>query len=57
MSGDIDPRDCDSRGRDDGVHDRQEDWLAIGRGPSSGASSDASLDATRERDEDSVSIN
>jgi hypothetical protein len=27
MSGDFDRRDIDSRERDDGIHDREEEWL------------------------------
>ena len=33
ISGDFDPRDTDTRERDDGIQDREEQWLAIGRGP------------------------
>jgi hypothetical protein len=32
MSGDFDPRDLDSRERDDGIHAREDDWLTLGRG-------------------------
>lgn len=32
MSGEFDPRDNDTRERDDGIQDREEQWLAIGRG-------------------------
>jgi hypothetical protein len=32
---DHDPRDQDARERDDGIRDRDEDWLVIGRGPGS----------------------
>jgi hypothetical protein len=35
MSGDFDPRDFDSGERDDGIHDREDDWLTLGRGPGS----------------------
>ena len=30
MSGDFDPRDLDSRERDDGIHDRVDEWLTSG---------------------------
>ncbi len=30
MSGDFDPRDVDSRDRDDGVHDREDQYLSLG---------------------------
>jgi hypothetical protein len=30
MSGDFDPRDLDSRGLDDGVRDREDEWLTLG---------------------------
>jgi DNA-binding MarR family transcriptional regulator len=30
MSGDFDPRDVDSRQRDDGIHDREDEWLTLG---------------------------
>lgn len=33
MFDDFDPRDFDSRGRDDGIHDREDQWLVLGRGP------------------------
>lgn len=33
MSGDFDPRDHDTRERDDGIHDRAEKWLMLGQGP------------------------
>ena len=32
---DHDPRDQDARERDDGIRDRDEDWLRLGRGPGS----------------------
>src|SRR4051812_12191975 len=32
MSGDFDPRDADSRERDDGIHDREDQHLSLGRG-------------------------
>jgi DNA-binding MarR family transcriptional regulator len=32
---DFDPRDLDSRERDDGIHDREDQWLTLGRGDGS----------------------
>jgi hypothetical protein len=32
VSGDFDPRDVDSRDRDDGIHDRAYQYLSLGRG-------------------------
>lgn len=32
MSGDFDPRDVDWRERDDGIHDREDQYLSLGRG-------------------------
>jgi DNA-binding PadR family transcriptional regulator len=32
VSGDFDPRDVDSRDRDDGIHDREDQYLSLGRG-------------------------
>src|SRR5437773_11817889 len=53
MSGDFDPRDVDSRERDDGVHDREDEWLTIGRGPGSAdLRDDAADDDVRDRDDD-----
>lgn len=53
MSGDFDPRDCDSRDRDDGIHDREDEWLTLRRGPGSVAVRDGSAeDDVRERDDD-----
>ena len=52
MSGDFDPRDVDSRERDDGIHDREDQWLTLGRGPGSAAVGDGGEDV-RERDDDS----
>jgi hypothetical protein len=53
MSGDFDPRDIDSRDRKDGIYDREEDWLVLGRGPgSSGVRDDTVEDEIRGRDED-----
>ena len=40
MSGDFDPRDFDSRDRNDGIHDREDEWLRLGRGPGSAAARD-----------------
>src|SRR3989441_545530 len=51
MSGDFDPRDHDSREQDDGIHDREEEWLALGRGPSSAVVRDGDEDV-RDRDDD-----
>jgi len=31
MSGDFDPRDLDARERDDGIRDREDEWLVLGR--------------------------
>ena len=51
MSGEFDPRDLDSRERDDGIHDREDQWLVLARG--SGSPRDDSLDDdTRDRDDD-----
>lgn len=53
MSGDFDPRDFDSRDRDDGIHDREDDRLVLGRGPGSAALRDDAIEHdTRDRDED-----
>jgi DNA-binding MarR family transcriptional regulator len=35
MFDDFDPRDRDSREREDGIHDREDEWLVLGRGPGS----------------------
>jgi DNA-binding MarR family transcriptional regulator len=51
VSGDFDPRDLDSRERDDGIHDREDDWLTLGRGPGSAAVRDGD-DDVRDRDDD-----
>jgi DNA-binding MarR family transcriptional regulator len=55
VSGDFDPRDVDSREQGDGVHDRKDQYLSLGRG--SGALAKAADDdasgrdgASRERD-------
>ena len=51
MSGDFDPRDVDSRERDDGIHDREDEWLTLVRGPGSAAVRDGSPeDDVRDRD-------
>ena len=53
MSGDFDPRDCDSRERDDGILDREQDWLTLGRGPGSAAVRDGEADHdARDRGDD-----
>jgi hypothetical protein len=53
MSGDFDPRDCDSRERDDGIRDREDEWLVLGRGPGSPEGRDDAVEHdTRDRDED-----
>jgi hypothetical protein len=51
MSGDFDPRDVDSRERDDGIHDHEDEWLTLGRGPGSAVVRDGDEDV-RERDDD-----
>ena len=57
MPGDFDPRDLDSRERDDGIHDREDQCLSLGRG-GGGLAKDADEDlhgrhsASRERDHD-----
>jgi hypothetical protein len=51
VSGDFDPRDLDSRERDDGIHDREDDWLTLGCGPGSAAVRDGD-DDVRDRDDD-----
>jgi hypothetical protein len=53
MSGDFDPRDVDSRDQDDGIHDREGEWLVLGRGPGSETLRDDAVEHdTRDRDED-----
>jgi DNA-binding MarR family transcriptional regulator len=54
MFGDSDPRDCDPRDQDDGIRDREEDWLVLGRGPASAAAlrDDEPEHAPRDRDDD-----
>src|SRR5439155_1999067 len=51
MSRDFDPRDVDSRERDDGIHDREDEWLTLGRGPGFAAVRDVD-DNVRDRDND-----
>ncbi len=51
MFDNYDPRD-DCRDRDDGIHDREDEWLTIGRGPGSAAVRDgAADDDVRDRDD------
>jgi hypothetical protein len=50
MAGDSDPRDLDSRERDDGIHDGEDAWLTRERGPSSAVVRDG--EDVRERDDD-----
>lgn len=46
MSGDFDPRDNDTRERDDdGIQDREEQWLASGRASNIQQVPDESLQA------------
>jgi len=53
MPGDFDPRDLDTRDRDDGIYDREEDWLLIGCGPGAAAPrEDSTADDTRKCNED-----
>jgi hypothetical protein len=51
---DWDPRVSDARDRDDGIRDREEEWLVLERGPSSGAPlrNDTVEQDTRDREED-----
>lgn len=52
MAGDFDPRDYDAREQDDGIHDHDEEWLTLGRGPSSGTVRDGETENdVRDRDE------
>ena len=44
MSGEFDPRDIDSRERDDGIHDCEDEWLTLGRGPGSAAIRDGTTE-------------
>src|SRR3989442_1843618 len=53
MSGDFGPRDVDSRERDDGIHDREDEWLTLVCGPGSASVRDGSSeDDVRDRDDD-----
>lgn len=53
MFDDFDPRYLDSRERTDGIHDREEEWLVMGRGPGSSEVRDDTFDhELRNRDED-----
>jgi hypothetical protein len=52
LSGDFDPRDCDSRELEDGILDREEDWLVLGRGPGSAGQRDEVMESgARESDD------
>ena len=51
MSGNLDPRDLDSREREDGIHDREHEYLSLGRGGGGGLTKDSDED-TRDRDSD-----
>lgn len=54
MPGDFDPRDFDTRERDDGIRDREEQWLVIGRAAAVEPVAEHALDNdTRERDDGS----
>lgn len=49
----LDPRDFESRDRDDGIHDREDEWLVLGRGPGSSEVRDEAVEqGTPDRDED-----
>lgn len=51
MSGDFDPRHNDLREQDDGIQDREEQWLVIGRGPHGQQAGDEALEPdARDRD-------
>jgi DNA-binding MarR family transcriptional regulator len=53
MFDDFDPRDFDSRDREDGIHDREDDWLVLGHGLGSRDGRDDAVEHdTRDRDED-----
>ena len=53
MFGDFDPRDFDERDRDDGIHDREDEWLVLERGPGLEDIRDGTLEhESRDRDED-----
>jgi DNA-binding MarR family transcriptional regulator len=51
VSGNLDPRDLDSREREDGIHDREHEFLSLGRGGGGGLTKDSDED-TRDRDSD-----
>jgi DNA-binding MarR family transcriptional regulator len=54
MAGDFDPRDFDARERDDGVRDREDQWLVLGRDTAVEPPAEhAAADDSRERDDDS----
>jgi Phage integrase family len=53
MFDDWAPRDSDARDGDDGIRDREEEWLVLGRGPGSVALRDDTVEHdTRDREED-----
>jgi DNA-binding MarR family transcriptional regulator len=53
MSGDFDPRDLDARERNDGIHDREDEWLVLGRQDHLAAIRDQPIDQNgRGRDDD-----
>ena len=52
MPGDFDPRDHDARAREDGIHDREEQWLVFGREHDLALRDDPLAHDTRERDAD-----
>jgi DNA-binding MarR family transcriptional regulator len=53
VSGDVDPRDVESREREDGIHDREHEYLSLGRG--GGGLTKGSDEDRRDRDSDSRS--
>jgi len=54
MAGDFDPREVDTRERDDGIHDREDRWLVLGHEDDSAALRDQLVDDdTRGHDCDS----
>jgi DNA-binding MarR family transcriptional regulator len=52
MPGDFDTRDLDARERDDGIHDREDQWLVLGREQGLAAPHDQPVDDERERGDD-----
>jgi DNA-binding MarR family transcriptional regulator len=53
MFDDYDPRDHDSRNREDGIHDREDQWLVLGRGPGAPETRDDAMQSEPcDRDED-----